>query len=136
MLWAVVFDAILWVRHDIPHADAYMVVSGCASDHVRACDQASLVMTCYAGEPYLVTASRQNVLNVVLQKPSRVLVVGIADFRCCLHLQCLPVPRDCTSADQTVRSIQALLSALRRLTMGTDLPKIAQVGHWNRGYEI
>ena len=59
----------------------HMLMLGCASDRVRACDQASLVMTCFAGEPYLVTASRQHVLNVVHQKLSRELVVGIADFR-------------------------------------------------------
>ena len=64
-----------------------------ASDHVRACDQVSLVMTCCVGELHPVTTSRQHVLNVVHQWRSRVLVVGIADFRCFSHLQCFPVPR-------------------------------------------
>ena len=43
---------------------------------------------------------------------------------------------DCSSADQTVSSIQALLSALRRLTMETDLAQFAHAVHWNRGLVI
>ena len=51
-------------------------------------------MTRHAAELYAVTASTQNVLNVVHQTLSRVLMVGIAGFRRCLHLQCVPVPRE------------------------------------------
>ena len=51
-------------------------------------------MTRHAVELYAVTASTQNVLNVVHQTLSRVLMVGIAGCRRCLHLQCLPVPRE------------------------------------------
>ena len=40
---------------------------------------------------------------------------------------------DCTSSDATKSCIQALLSALRRLTMGTDLPQFAHAVHRNRG---
>ena len=53
---------------------------------------ASLRMTAFAS---LETPSKkQHVLNVVHKWLSRVVIVGSANFRCWLHLQCLPVPRD------------------------------------------
>ena len=77
-------------------------------------------MTRHNAELYAVTASTQNVLNVVHQTLSRVLMVGIAGFRRCLHLQCLPVPRELPRQTVSTKRPSCVTGIRRTLESGVD----------------
>ena len=72
--------------HDMLKVKLLETLFGCASRRLQLCEtQLSQIF---------FTGSTQNVLNVVHQQLSRVLIVGSADFRCWLQRYCLVMPRD------------------------------------------
>ena len=82
----------------------------------------------------LLVNNTQNYDVVKTRKALRTLILRCRTFFS-LRRQCRHVS-DCTSSDATKSCIQLLLSELRRLTMGADLPQFAQAGHRNRGLVI